>query len=264
MATLREVSIQPLDVILFRGMDPVSNAISFVQAKKLGHGDFSHAGMAITRAALDLPFLEPGRVYVWESTLSAPAGFWARFTDKIPDVETRGLRFGVQLRDLELVIAGYSASGGKVAWCAYRGKRPPLEDVRRHLLGLHAEYGDAAYPVGNLKVLSVVFPALRPIRDRVGRAHDRLAHFRNVVLKRASRRRPVKSAEHHMFCSEWVATVYKRLGLDDLTGIDFDPKLAAPVGPLTRPELFAEPVYLEPENDASSPAGTQEGSSLQP
>src|SRR5512143_3628687 len=247
MATLRDVHIQTLDVILFRGMDPVSNAITFLQAKKLGRGDFSHAGMAVTRAALDLPFLESGRGYVWESTLSAPAGFWARFTDKIPDVETKGLRFGVQLRDLEAVIEGYSSNGGKVAWCAYQGPRPPLEAVRRHLLDLHAEYGDAAYPVGNLKVLSVVCPALRPIRDRLGRAHDRLADFRNALRERTGMKRRIKSAEHHMFCSEWVATVYKRLGMDILTGIEFDPKLATPVNTLRRGELFAEPVYLEPE-----------------
>jgi hypothetical protein len=243
MAILRD--IQPLDLILFRGMDPVSKAICFMQNKKLGRGDFSHAGMAVTREALDLPFLEPGRVYVWESTLSAPEGFWARFTDKVPDVETKGLRFGVQLRDLELVIAGYSSSGGKVAWCAYRGPRPPLEDVRRHLLDLHAEYGDARYAVGHLKVLSVVFPALRPIGGHIDRAHDRLAR---VALERARKQKPVKDADHHVFCSEWVARVYKRLGLDDLTGVDFDPKLATPVGPLSRPELFAEPVYLESES----------------
>ncbi len=43
MATLREVSIQPLNVILFRGADPVSKAICFMQARKLGRGDFSYA-----------------------------------------------------------------------------------------------------------------------------------------------------------------------------------------------------------------------------
>ena len=256
MATLRDVSIQPLDVILFRGVDPVSKAICFMEAKRLGHGDFSHAGLAITRDALDLPFLEPGKVYVWESTLSAKEGFWARFTDRIPDVETKGIRFGVQLRDLELVIAGYSSSGGKVAWCAYRGKRPPLEEVRRQLLDLHAEYGHAPYAVGQMKVLSVVFPALRPVRDRIGRRRDRIAHFRNVVLKRAEKQKPIADAEHHMFCSEWVVTVYKRLGLGDLNGIDFDPKLATPVGPLARPELFAEPVYLEPEDTRVQDLGT--------
>jgi hypothetical protein len=209
----------------------------------------------VTRDALELPFLEPGKVYVWESTLSAPAGFWSRFTDKVPDVETKGVRFGVQLRDLELVIPGYGSSGGKVAWCAYLGRRPPLEEVRRHLLRLHAEYGDAPYAVGQMKVFSVVFPALRPVRDRIGRRRDRIAHFRNVVLKRASKQKPIADVDHHMFCSEWVATVYKRLGLDDLNGIDFDPKLATPVGPLARRELFAEPVYLEPEKTTSQDPG---------
>jgi hypothetical protein len=250
MALLQDVPIQPLDVILFRGVDPVSKAICFMENKNFGRGDFSHAGLAITREALDLPFLEPGKVYVWESTLSAKEGFWARFTDRIPDVETQGVRFGVQLRDLELVIAGYSASGGKVAWCAYRGPRPPMEDVRRHLLEMHTEYGDADYSVGQLKVLSVVFPALRTVRDSIGSVHDRLTEFRNVVLKHALNEEPVKDAEHRVFCSEWVARVYKRIGLDDLTGIDFDPELATPVGPLARPELFAPPVYLEVETTA--------------
>ncbi|HVM95998.1 MAG TPA: hypothetical protein VMT89_06395 [Candidatus Acidoferrales bacterium] len=255
MATLRDVSIQPLDVILFRGVDPVSKAICFMEARRLGHGDFSHAGLAITREALDLPFLEPGKVYVWESTLSAKEGFLARFTDKVPDAETKGVRFGVQLRDLELVIPGYSSSGGKVAWCAYLGKRPPLEEVRRQLLALHAEYGHAPYAVGQLKVFGVVFPALRGVRDRIGRRRDRLAHFRNVVLERARKPKRVVDADHHMFCSEWVATVYKQLGLGDMNGIDFDPRLAAPVGPLTRRDLFAEPVYLESEDTASQEVG---------
>ena len=42
----------------------------------------------MTREALALPFLEPGKVYVWESTLSAPAGFWAHCTDKVPNADT--------------------------------------------------------------------------------------------------------------------------------------------------------------------------------
>jgi hypothetical protein len=38
--------------------------------------------------------------------------------------------------------------------------------------------------------------------------------------------------------------------MDSLTGIDFDPELATPVGALLRREVFAEPVYLEPEREA--------------
>jgi hypothetical protein len=249
MASLREIQIQPLDVILFRGVDPVSHAICFLEAKIFGLGDFSHAGVAVTREVLDLPFLEPGKVYVWESTLSAPAGFWARFTDKVPDAETQGLRFGVQIRDLELVIPGYASNGGKVAWCAYRGKRPSLDEMRQRLLALHAEYGHAPYTVNLIEVFGVVFPALRGVRDRFGRAEDRLAHFVNVVLERARTHTRLQDADHHVFCSEWVGIVFERLGL---TKPEFDHRLAAPVTALLKPDLFAEPVHLVAEDSPSS------------
>jgi hypothetical protein len=244
---LSDVSIQPLDLILFRGTDAVSHAICFLEGKMFGYGDFSHAGVAVTREALDLPFLEPGKVYVWESTLSAPAGFLSNFTDKVPDRETEGVRFGVQIRDLELVIPGYTAGGGKVAWCAYHGVRPPIEETRKHLLALHEEYGHAPYTANLLGVFAVVFPALRSTRDFFDRAEDRLAHFMNHVLEKARTHKRLVDAEHHMFCSEWAALIYKRLGL---TSPDFDPRAIAPVLPLARRDLFAEPVLLQP---AASP-----------
>lgn len=249
MATLRESPIQPLDLILFRGIDAVSHAICFVEAKTVGYGDFSHAGVVVTREVLDLPFLEPGKFYVWESTMSAPAGFWAHFTDKVPDAETKGMRFGVQIRDLELVIPGYSVGGGKVAWCAFRGERPSIEEARKHLLALHEEYGHAPYTADLLDVFAVVFPALRTTRDRFDNAQDRLAHFMNHVLERARSHKRFVDAEHHVFCSEWVGIVYKRLGL--AATVDFDPRLAAPVAPLNHPDRFADPVLLEPEHTAA-------------
>jgi|SRR5215510_4062684 len=251
MSRLAEAPIQPLDLILFRGVDPVSSAICFVEERRLGRGDFSHAGLAITRDALDLPFLEPGKVYVWESTLSAPAGFWARFTDKVPDVETAGVRFGVQIRDLELVVPGYSSNGGRVAWCAFHGDRPPIEAMRPRLRALYEEFGHAPYNRNLLALFSVVFPALRPASGHFARAEDRVAHFVNDVLHRAREHKSVADAEHHMFCSEWVGTVYKRLGLSTP---QFDPHVAAPVTPLLRPKMFAEPVILDPGEDAFEPA----------
>jgi hypothetical protein len=244
MVQLHDARIQPLDVLLFRGVDFVSRAICFMEAKTLGRGDYSHAGLAITREALDLPFLEPGKIYVWESTFSAPAGFFARFTDKAPDLETQGVRFGVQIRDLDLVVPGYTSSGGEVAWCAFRGPRPSTEAVRAHLRALHEEFGHVPYTRNVLDLFGVVYPALRPARDRLARAEDRLAYFFNEVLPRARIHKTLHDAEHHMFCSEWVGTVYKRLGL---TPSAATPHQAAPVTPLLHPELFAEPVVLEPD-----------------
>ncbi len=65
MKTLREADVRPLDLILFRGVDPVSRAIQFVQNRKIGRGDYSHAGVVVTREVLDLQCLEPGKIYVW-------------------------------------------------------------------------------------------------------------------------------------------------------------------------------------------------------
>ena len=242
MVQIREAPIRPLDLILFRGVDFVSRAICFVESKKLGRGDYSHVGVAITRDVLDLPFLEPGRIYVWESTFSAKAGFFARFTDKVPDLETEGVRFGVQIRDLELIVPGYTASGGEVAWCAFRGARPSSEAVRPHLQALHQEFGHVPYTHHLLDLFGVVYPALRPARDRLHRAEDRLAHFLNEVLPRARIHRTFEDSEHHLFCSEWVGIVYQRLGLTPSTA---EPHQAAPVTPLLHPELFEAPVILE-------------------
>ena len=97
----------------------------------------------------------------------------------------------------------------------------------------------------------MVYPALRPARDAFDRVEDRLAHFRNQVLHRAREHKIAEDAEHHMFCSEWVGTVYQRLGI---ARPEFDPHLAAPVTPLLRSGAFAEPVYLECGDDPVEPS----------
>ena len=53
-----------------------------------------------------------------------------------------------------------------------------------------------------------------------------------------------------MFCSEWVGAVYARLGI---ARPEFDPHLAAPVTPLLRGGVFADPVYLEVEGESDAP-----------
>lgn len=245
MKTLAEAGVQPLDLLLFRGVDPVSKTIQFMERRKIGRGDYSHAGLAITREVLDLPVLDPGKIYVWESVLSASEGFWAKFSDQVPAAETKGVRFGVQLRDLELVIPAYMSDGGRVAWSAYRGERPPIEQVRETLQRMHAEYGRARYTTNLLEVVGVVFPELRSARDRMNRLHDRTAELANRLLSRVRRTEAeaVLDADHHVFCSEWVARVYQALGILEVR----DPRLAAPVHFLSRTSLFADPEPLVPQ-----------------
>ena len=246
MKMLREVPVQPLDLLLFKGVDPVSHAIQFVEHKRKGSGDFSHAGVVVTRDVLDLPFLEPGRVYVWESTMSAPSGFWSKFADHVGDAEGHDeVRFGVQIRDLELVIPAYEEGGGRVVWSAYGGERPPHEEARPHLQSLYLEYGHAPYTANLLEVFGVVFPHVRGARDRLDGAEDRLATFRNELLGKLHVHKHVEDSHHHVFCSQWVAMVYQRLALLEIE----DPRLVAPVDFLGH-EHFAEPVELVPEKES--------------
>jgi len=44
MTSLSEVPVKARDVFLFRGVDPVSHAICFMEAKTFGRGDFSIGG----------------------------------------------------------------------------------------------------------------------------------------------------------------------------------------------------------------------------
>jgi UDP:flavonoid glycosyltransferase YjiC (YdhE family) len=251
MKTLTEADVQPLDLLLFRGVDPVSRAIQFMQRRKIGRGDYSHAGLAITRDVLDLPCLEPDKTYVWESVLSASEGFWASHTDKVPAVDAEGVRFGVQLRDLELVVPGYMSDGGRVSWCSFRGQRPPIDEIRDTLKRLHEQYGHASYTKNLLNVFATVFPELRSARDRMNRLQDRATDLANRLLRRAGKASYVLDAEHHVFCSEWVARVYAALGIFEVR----DPRLAAPVHFLTRTGLFAEPEQLVPEGFDEAASG---------
>lgn len=120
--------------------------------------------------------------------------------------------------------------------------------LRERLRALHDEFGHASYTHNMFALFGVVYPALRPARDVFARAEDRMTHFVEHVLRRAREHAGAEGPEHHLFCSEWVGTVFERLGF---SRPDFDAHLAAPVTPLLRPEGFAEPVYLEvPLDDA--------------
>jgi hypothetical protein len=250
MKTLKQAGVQPLDLILFSGTDAVSRTIRFLEQKHLGSGDYSHAGLAVSREVLDLPFLEPGRIYVWESTLTAARGFLSNYTDRIANAELPDeghdpeVTFGVQLRDLELVIPGYEVGGGAVGWAAYRGERLDPGETRKHLMALYEEYGHAPYTSNLLDVFGAIYPAALKAADFFDRVEDRVVHFRRHLQEKMHKPKELADAEHHMFCSEWVATVYKRLGIIDVP----DPRLVAPTAFLVKTDVFHDPVPLVPED----------------
>jgi hypothetical protein len=147
VATLSDVSIR-----LFRGIDPVSHAICFPEGRMFGHDDFSHAGLAVTREALDLLFLEPARSRV---------GVDAQRPGRLPSSLHRQ---SARPRDRGRSVQGADPRSG-------------AGDPR--VLGWRWQGGLVWYTANLLDVFAVVFPALRPTRDRFERVEDRMAHFMN-------------------------------------------------------------------------------------
>ena len=72
MLTLADARIRPLDLILLRGVNPVARAMRNARDRDSDPALRSHVGLAITREVLDLPCLEPGRIYLWESVHKTP------------------------------------------------------------------------------------------------------------------------------------------------------------------------------------------------
>lgn len=66
--------IEPLDIVLFRGGDLVSNSIRFFEKERLGNGCFSHSGIIVTRDVLFHPNMVPGKLYILESTVTGFLG----------------------------------------------------------------------------------------------------------------------------------------------------------------------------------------------
>ena len=103
--------IQPFDVLLFRGGDFISSAITKVQKLRLGNGSFSHAGLVINGYLLGYDDEDKkDKLYLWEITMSG------KLTDGVPDI--RGKSFlGVQVRDLDKVVeANLKNPKIKIGW----------------------------------------------------------------------------------------------------------------------------------------------------
>jgi hypothetical protein len=114
--------IQPFDLIAFRGGDVISDLISELESRQIGVGTWTHVGMIVT--ADILPYyivdnkqvpLQPNHLYIFESTFSYQI---AGVVDGTPDVVTGSSKFGVQLRDFEVVLNRYiTGEKTKAAWC---------------------------------------------------------------------------------------------------------------------------------------------------
>ena len=95
--------LRPFDLVAFRGTDCVSGCIRCLELNRpcggrIRSGDFSHVGMIVTSDILDDVRCVPGKLYIWESTMSG------KLADGVNNVN--GQQFlGVQLRDFDQVVS---------------------------------------------------------------------------------------------------------------------------------------------------------------
>src|SRR5438309_11598776 len=82
--------VKPLDLMVFRGSDFVSDTISFLEKWKFGQGDWTHVGVVMTTDVITIKNGQPGRLYLWESTMSGKT-----LGDGVNNVETNQATFGV-------------------------------------------------------------------------------------------------------------------------------------------------------------------------
>jgi len=155
--------IQPLDYLLFRGHDIISNTIGKLEEYSTGDGSFTHVEVVVCSELLpDIPQLKPGKLYTMASlsSISSPS--------EAPDILTGKGRFGVQIRDLDQVIERYKSSNpdNLVGWCRNQDnlwlKDPTLATEKMEFI--YHEYGNKIYEYSPLNLFAVIFRWLRPVR----------------------------------------------------------------------------------------------------
>lgn len=231
-------SIQPLDLIAFRGSDFVANIISTLENIVLGSGEFSHVGIVVSRDVLpSITQLVPNRYYVLESTMTANYPGLGEIT---PDVISNKGKVGVQIRDLEDVIRTYTISKNSyVAHCKLK-HNPYLSNTYNiiKIMGkIYQQYGDKKYERNCLEFSGSLFSYVRPFRDNLNmiKVEDHQV-FVNY-----------NTENKWYFCSELVALIYKEVGVlpknidirdvapMDLLGYDLDSEM----------DIVEKPIYIK-------------------
>jgi hypothetical protein len=249
-------NFQPLDLILFRGADFVSDTIRLFEDAVLKNGQFSHSGVLINSDILpNVPQLVPGRWYVWESTASATSGLLEKFTTPVPNALTGKGKFGVQIRDFEAVVSAYlQSSGAAVAWCPLQSNpwtRLPNEtdatyvnrqkELIRDIRDIFDEYGTQTYDVNCLDLGASLFSCLRKPRDE----------FRTFLV---GEEKIFSSVDLNIdptgwvFCSELVALIYQEVGVisGSINSANVVPVDFVGAGNNGVPNLTQRIVYVQP------------------
>lgn len=207
--------MQTFDLILFRGSDFVSNAISKIERAMIQSYDydFTHVGVCMLGRDLNQSMFEKAgllmadKTYVFESTMSGS------LSDGVPDVSGRS-HLGCQLRDLDEVIKAYK---GTIAWAPLLSRcRPPPENIPALVASINTKYGGAFYDASAVDLFGAVFPTARKCRD-CGPFKTLRKLFCGCCC-----------GSERLFCSELAANIYKEIGAfpcdlssEDVVPLDF-------------------------------------------
>lgn len=213
--------VRPLDLLVFRGAEGVSNAITKLEKLETGSSAISHVEVAITRewcakiksirAKTKIADTDH-TLFSWGSTMSGP------LNDKVDNAETGGSTFGVQIRVLEDLVREYvSSPGANVGVCRLldnpteKRRDETVEEyalrakeLKKKIAAAYDEYNGRQYDANPIALLGSLFPSLRPLRNAT-----------EEVLGKFSK------ANSWLFCSEFAAALYVYLGIinDETDGV---------------------------------------------
>ena len=202
--------IKPLDLILFRGADFVSNSIAFMQKLFLQSGDWTHVGIVITTDIIPIQNGKPDVLYLWESTMSGMVS-----GDNNLDIEHNEGKFGVQIRELESVIKNYNKPDcTKVGWCKLLknplyGDIPTIIQTKIILEKIHKDVRSTVYNYNLLALFGTMFNCFC-CQNKCTMELRKLT-FGN---------------DEHYFCSQLVCKIYQNIGIvrKDINPINVAPE----------------------------------------
>ncbi|KAJ3102998.1 hypothetical protein HDU97_010436 [Phlyctochytrium planicorne] len=244
--------IKPLDLVLFKGDDAVARYIRKVTRTKVlipkfdgndeiivayafakqviamltqpFHALWTHAGVLVDRTVLDHDALEPGKLYIYESVFSGKIlGF--EYSKCLPVdhvVQPGSYHLGPQIREFGKVVEEVS---GQVAVCPlHPDERRKLEEdpekIKEIVTAFHRQYSRWSYPLAPIKQLAAASEKLYNI----------LMYLKSQVLKYIpliSKGDPYVKAKGEIFCSELVALLYRKVGIEAFA--DISPEAFTPV-----------------------------------
>ena len=182
----KNCNIKPLDLLLFKGGDFVSDSIRKLSRKIMGGryeaGKFSHVGVVISREILNIPILEYGKLYIWEATMSGKLG---------GDVyNVQGDWFlGVQIRDFDEVIQSYDKPDDtRIAYARLKNYPEITPELKNTMFKLYDKYNGRPYELNFMQLFGALYPKARCCRPNYG-------------------------IKKFIFCSELAGIIYKELGI---------------------------------------------------